>query len=202
MTGTATDKRVRFLREIPTDPMTKSKDWGLRSVQDDADSTSWGGQGRLRRVLEVFRNGIGWHEIFGLVVFSPERVGEKMRERFRMKSGLGRRGPAQRGFTLLELMVVMAIIVILMTIATGKFQQMVTRAKEAALKSDLKVMRQAIQDSPPHPAIKNAALLRWTTWSATIICAPSPKDPITNETDWVTKSDDIALSPEQRLLRN
>ncbi len=44
MTGTATDKRVRFLREIPTDPMTKSKDWGLRSVQDDADSTSWGGQ--------------------------------------------------------------------------------------------------------------------------------------------------------------
>jgi general secretion pathway protein G len=38
------DKKVRFLRAIPTDPMTKSTDWGLRSNQDDADSTGWGGQ--------------------------------------------------------------------------------------------------------------------------------------------------------------
>ena len=37
-------KKVRFLRSIPTDPMTKSKEWGLRSMQDDADSDSWGGQ--------------------------------------------------------------------------------------------------------------------------------------------------------------
>src|ERR1700723_2645042 len=32
------------LREIPMDPMTKNKDWGLRSVQDDVDATGWGGQ--------------------------------------------------------------------------------------------------------------------------------------------------------------
>jgi general secretion pathway protein G len=38
------DKKVRFLRAIPTDPMTKSTDWGERSNQDDADSDSWGGQ--------------------------------------------------------------------------------------------------------------------------------------------------------------
>lgn len=37
-------QRVRYLREIPADPMTGNTDWGLRSVQDDADSTSWGGQ--------------------------------------------------------------------------------------------------------------------------------------------------------------
>jgi general secretion pathway protein G len=37
-------KKVRFLRRIPTDPMTNSVDWGLRSNQDDADSTSFGGQ--------------------------------------------------------------------------------------------------------------------------------------------------------------
>jgi general secretion pathway protein G len=43
LTG-ATDKRIRFLREIPLDPLTKNKDWGLRSVQDDADATGWGGQ--------------------------------------------------------------------------------------------------------------------------------------------------------------
>ena len=37
-------KKLRFLRSIPMDPMTKSKEWGLRSMQDDPDSDSWGGQ--------------------------------------------------------------------------------------------------------------------------------------------------------------
>jgi general secretion pathway protein G len=37
-------KKIRFLRSIPTDPMTRSKEWGLRSMQDDPDSDSWGGQ--------------------------------------------------------------------------------------------------------------------------------------------------------------
>ncbi len=38
-------KKIRFLRHIPVDPMTRSTDWGLRSMQDSPDSTSWGGQG-------------------------------------------------------------------------------------------------------------------------------------------------------------
>src|SRR3954451_4567810 len=37
-------KKIRFLRSIPKDPMTNTKEWGLRSMQDDADSDSWGGQ--------------------------------------------------------------------------------------------------------------------------------------------------------------
>jgi len=37
-------KKLKFLRRIPMDPMTKSTEWGLRSMQDDKDSTSWGGQ--------------------------------------------------------------------------------------------------------------------------------------------------------------
>ncbi len=37
-------KKVRFLRRIPVDPMTGKSDWGLRSMQDDPDSNSWGGQ--------------------------------------------------------------------------------------------------------------------------------------------------------------
>ena len=36
--------KYKFLRRIPKDPMTNSTEWGLRSNQDDADSTSWGGQ--------------------------------------------------------------------------------------------------------------------------------------------------------------
>jgi general secretion pathway protein G len=38
------DKKVKFLRRIPKDPMTGDTEWGLRSNQDDADSDSFGGQ--------------------------------------------------------------------------------------------------------------------------------------------------------------
>jgi general secretion pathway protein G len=38
------DKKMRFLRSIPVDPMTGNTDWGLRSNQDEPDSTSFGGQ--------------------------------------------------------------------------------------------------------------------------------------------------------------
>ncbi len=37
-------KKIRFLRKVPIDPMTGNTDWGLRSMQDDPDSDSWGGQ--------------------------------------------------------------------------------------------------------------------------------------------------------------
>ena len=38
------DKKIRFLRRIPVDPMTGEDEWGLRSYQDDWDATSWGGE--------------------------------------------------------------------------------------------------------------------------------------------------------------
>ncbi|MGH9474926.1 MAG: type II secretion system protein [Terriglobales bacterium] len=37
-------EKIRFLRAIPKDPFTNSYDWGQRSVQDEADASSWGGQ--------------------------------------------------------------------------------------------------------------------------------------------------------------
>jgi general secretion pathway protein G len=49
------DKKVRFLRAIPIDPMTKSTDWGERSNQDDADAESWGGQ----NVFDVYTKSFG-----------------------------------------------------------------------------------------------------------------------------------------------
>ena len=39
-----TGRKLRFLRRIPYDPMTRSTDWGLRSSRDNPDSRSWGGQ--------------------------------------------------------------------------------------------------------------------------------------------------------------
>lgn len=44
------DKKIKFLRRIPKDPMTGTTEWGLRSYQDDPESTSWGGQ----NVFDVF----------------------------------------------------------------------------------------------------------------------------------------------------
>ena len=37
------DRKLKFLRRIPTDPLTRSTEWGLRCYQDDPDSTSWCG---------------------------------------------------------------------------------------------------------------------------------------------------------------
>ena len=39
-----TGKKLRFLRRIPYDPMTRSTEWGLRSSRDEPESKSWGGQ--------------------------------------------------------------------------------------------------------------------------------------------------------------
>jgi general secretion pathway protein G len=48
-------KKIRYLRSIPVDPMTKSKEWGMRSMQDDPDSDSWGGQ----NVFDVYTKSQG-----------------------------------------------------------------------------------------------------------------------------------------------
>ena len=53
--------KYKFLRKIPVDPMTGNKDWGMRSMQDDPGSQSWGGQD----VFDVFSKsqGIGMNGI-------------------------------------------------------------------------------------------------------------------------------------------
>jgi len=48
-------KKVRFLRHIPVDPMTGRAEWGLRSMQDDPKSDSFGGQ----NVFDVYSKSKG-----------------------------------------------------------------------------------------------------------------------------------------------
>jgi general secretion pathway protein G len=52
--GSSTAK-YKFLRKIPIDPMTGKADWGLRAMQDDPDSRSWGG----RSVFDVYSQNTG-----------------------------------------------------------------------------------------------------------------------------------------------
>jgi general secretion pathway protein G len=50
-----TDKKVKFLRRIPLDPMTNSTEWGLHCYQDESDSTSWCG----KNVYDVYTKSEG-----------------------------------------------------------------------------------------------------------------------------------------------
>ncbi len=51
----ATGRKLKFLRRIPIDPLTKSTEWGLRSYQDKPDAMSWGGD----NVFDVYSKSTG-----------------------------------------------------------------------------------------------------------------------------------------------
>jgi general secretion pathway protein G len=51
----ASGRKLKFLRRIPVDPMTRTNEWGLRAYQDDPGTTSWGGQ----NVFDVYTKSDG-----------------------------------------------------------------------------------------------------------------------------------------------
>jgi general secretion pathway protein G len=108
------------------------------------------------------------------------------------KSGRGEL--TQRGFTLIELMCVIAIILILATISAGHYEKSVIRAKETTLHTDLKVMRDAIQH---YTEDKEAAPSSLDDLVSAHYIQQIPADPMTNAKDWVTSSEEFDLSPEQ-----
>jgi general secretion pathway protein G len=93
-----------------------------------------------------------------------------------------RRKNGESGFTLLELMVVIAIIGILATIAVPSFEPAVRKAREATLRQDLFVLRDLIDqyyaDKGEYPSSLSALV------DETYIRA-IPVDPFTKEADWV-----------------
>lgn len=101
---------------------------------------------------------------------------------------------ANAGFTLLELMVVLAIFVILVTLAAGSYQRSVLHAKEAALHQDLAEMRKAIDD---YTMDKEAAPNTLDDLVQAQYLHEIPKDPITGKSDWTTDTCDDLLSPDQ-----
>ena len=99
-----------------------------------------------------------------------------------------------RGFTLLELMIVISIIAILATLGAGRYEQSVVRAHEAALHQDLFVMRNAIDQ---YTLDKEKAPDSLSDLVSAGYLREVPTDPMTRQKDWNTASDELLLSPEQ-----
>jgi general secretion pathway protein G len=104
------------------------------------------------------------------------------------------RAERTKGFSLLEMMIVLAIIMILATIAVGRYDRSVLRSKEAVLKQDLSVMRNAIQQ---YTLDKQAGPGSLDDLVQAKYLGGIPVDPITRGKDWHLDSEDILLDPQQ-----
>src|SRR5882757_7965375 len=105
-----------------------------------------------------------------------------------------RRGICAAGFSLLEMMIVITIILILAGIAAARYERSVLRAKEATLKQDLFVMRNAIQQ---YTLDKEAGPSSLDDLVQAKYLSGIPTDPITRNKDWHTESEDVLLDPLQ-----
>lgn len=101
---------------------------------------------------------------------------------------------ASSGFTLLELMIVITIIIILATLGAGRYQQAVVRAREAALHQDLSEMRTAIQN---YTRDKEAGPTSLDDLVSAQYLREVPTDPITRQKSWTTDECADLLSAEQ-----
>jgi general secretion pathway protein G len=106
-----------------------------------------------------------------------------------------RRRAQEHGFTLVELMVVMLIIAILATVAIPSFMAAIRNAREAALKEDLHVMRDAIDS---YTMDKNQAPQSLDDLVQNGYLKQIPVDPMTHTADtWQTSSDDTYSDVDQ-----
>ena len=99
-----------------------------------------------------------------------------------------------RGFTLIELMIVILIISILMGMAVIAYDRTVKGAREAVLKQDLQTMRQAIDN---FTLDKQAAPQSLDDLVDAHYLREVPLDPVCRKNDWVTHIGDTVLSPDQ-----
>ncbi|MGH9718231.1 MAG: type II secretion system protein [Candidatus Acidiferrales bacterium] len=101
---------------------------------------------------------------------------------------------ASRGFTLLELMIVIAIIIILATLGAGRYEQSLKRARVAAQQQDISVLRHAIQQYTEDKGVPPSSLddLQTAGYIGAI-----PVDPVTHQQDWTTEPCDELFSADQ-----
>jgi len=100
----------------------------------------------------------------------------------------------ERGFTLIELMIVVSIILILIGIAAMRYDKVVVRSKEAVLRTDLRTMRDAIDH---YTLDKQAAPQSLDDLASEKYLREVPIDPFTQAKDWAPQFDSVVLSPDQ-----
>ena len=100
----------------------------------------------------------------------------------------------RRGFTILELMIVLTIIAILVTIAIPMYQAMILTSKEAVLKNNLSELRKAIDAYTADKKKAPQALQDLVDGGYFRIV---PEDPIVKSHDWDVRIDTSVASPDQ-----
>jgi general secretion pathway protein G len=100
-----------------------------------------------------------------------------------------------RGFTLLEMIIVMSIILILVSIALPIYNQSVLRSREAVLRQDLFELRSLISQYTLDKQKAPQSLDDLVTAGYIKII---PKDPATNEANWEVVQEDILLAVDQQ----
>jgi general secretion pathway protein G len=99
----------------------------------------------------------------------------------------------ESGFTLIELMIVMSILLILITIAIPIYNQSILRARESVLRQDLFTMRQVIDQ---YTLDKQKAPQSLEDLVSAGYIKQIPKDPFTGRNDtWQTVQEDTTLDP-------
>lgn len=110
----------------------------------------------------------------------------------------GARGTArrwvERGFTLLELMIVVSIILILIGMAVGMYQRSLVHARETVLRKDLQTMREAIDN---YTLDKQQAPQSLQDLVDGHYLRNIPNDPMTNTPDWIVHMSDTVIDPNQ-----
>jgi general secretion pathway protein G len=100
-----------------------------------------------------------------------------------------------RGFTLLELMIVITMILVLMSIAVPIYSQSVLRARESVLRQDLFELRSLISQ---YTLDKQKAPQSLDDLVQGGYLKTLPKDPMTNEANWQVQQEDVLLSADQQ----
>jgi general secretion pathway protein G len=99
------------------------------------------------------------------------------------------------GFTLLEMMIVISIMVILISIALPIYSQSVLRSREAVLRNDLFELRSLISQYTLDKQKAPQSLDDLVTASYIKII---PKDPMTNEANWEVVQEDVLMAVDQQ----
>lgn len=119
--------------------------------------------------------------------FEQQMSGEVIRRKRRQDS-------SNAGFTLIELMIVITIILILIGMAAQRYGLTIEHSREAVLKHDLQVMREAIDN---YTLDKQAAPQSLDDLQQAGYLRDIPVDPITRAKDWVPQFDNVVMSPDQ-----